>query len=58
MKTDMEILDSYRRKRDVEKQKMFDMLIDLDFSNEVSIKKLIELPYEIDDEDEELALNP
>lgn len=37
---------------------MFDTLVSLDFSSDVSVKKLIELPYEIDDEDEDLALNP
>lgn len=36
---------------------MFDMLIDMDFSKDVSLKKLVELPYEVDDEDEDLALN-
>ena len=31
--------------------------MDIDFSKDCSIKKLVEIPFEIDDEDEELALN-
>lgn len=30
---------------------MFDLLVKLDLSKEVSIKQLLQLPYEIDDED-------
>ena len=37
---------------------MFDMLVELDFTKDASIKTLLELPYEVEDEDEELNLNP
>lgn len=36
---------------------MFKALINMDFSEDCSIKKLVEIPFEVDDEDEELALN-
>lgn len=37
---------------------MFKILIDLDFtaSDEISIKKLINLPYKVDDEDADVLL--
>lgn len=41
----------------MDKEKMFKSLIEMDFSKDCSIKKLIEVPYEVDDEDEEIALN-
>jgi hypothetical protein len=36
---------------------MFEALVQLDFSKDCSIKQLVNIPYEIDDDDEDLALN-
>lgn len=46
-----------QKQRRMDKEKMFKSLIEMDFSKDCSIKKLIEVPYEVDDEDEEIALN-
>ena len=45
-----------RIKKLQEKQKMFEALVDLDFSGDVSVKNLLEMPYEVDGEDGNLQL--
>mmetsp|Transcript_681 Transcript_681/g.735 ORF Transcript_681/g.735 Transcript_681/m.735 type:complete len:110 (+) Transcript_681:1641-1970(+) len=35
---------------------MFEMLVDMDLTGDVTVKKLLEIPYEVDGEDEDLNL--
>eukprot|EP00347_Sterkiella_histriomuscorum_P004867 403358786 len=46
-----------KEKQEFHKREMFELLVKLDFSEEISIKKLIDLPFKVTDQDEELALN-
>jgi hypothetical protein len=48
--------EEVKKKRD--KNKMMEMMVELDFAGEVSLKKMLTLPYEIDGGDELLALTP
>jgi hypothetical protein len=46
-----------REENDKAKKDLFKALIELDFTEEISIKKLINMPYKVMDEDEDVLLS-
>jgi len=45
-----------KERKEQERRKLFEDLIDMDFT-ETSIKTLLEIPFDVEDDDEELNLN-
>ncbi len=48
-----------RNQNEKEKKEMFEALIKLDFTSaqEISLKKMINMPYKVTDEDEDVMMN-
>lgn len=49
--------EAEKMKKEKDKENMFKMLIDVDQTDQMSLKDLLKTPYEVEGEDSELVIN-